>query len=93
MLAFAVSIKASSLDMYWKNASEKHTYVNSNFMANFVHRMNLTSTDRRWVLGYGAGSTDWSGGKGYLARFIITQAMDEAAIIVRLNELKVEYGV
>ena len=94
MIAFAVSHKASGTDIYWKNGSSKYSWTTTpGDVTRFSTSMNVLSTDKRYILGYGPGSTDWSGGAGKLARFIITDMMPEADIIIKLNQLKAEYGV
>lgn len=54
--------------------------------------MNLSSSDRIYILGYGPETTNRVGGNGKLTRFILTNMIPEANIISKLNELKNDYG-
>jgi hypothetical protein len=94
MIAIAVSYRASGTDIYWKNGSSKHISINSpSDVTKFSISMELLSTDKRYILGYGPMSTDYSGCAGKLARIIITDIIPDADIITKFNQLKTEYGV
>jgi hypothetical protein len=94
MIAFAVSHKASETVIYWKNGTEIYRLPNSlDYQTIFNTQMNLSSSDMRYILGYGPEATNGAGGNGKLTRFILTKMIPEANIISKLNELKNEYVI